>query len=233
MRYDFFVREKQDLIEAVETFGIVPYFANSIPGFSLEEHCHPAALWSDTQDCSWDWKGPVIRETNCAYGKFFEKKAAYVSRDWFCDLANWRRDGYDFDARYDDGLARFEDKELYELIDARAPILSKELRSDGGYACSGRFGRKAEGKKGFEGSITRLQEQGYVLICDFVYSADKYGKRRGWGVAAYSTPEKFMGDAFTQKVYARSPEESYERLLSHLRELLPDAPEKDLRRFLK
>ena len=72
-----------------------------------------------------------------------------------------------------------------------------------------------------------------MVICDFVYSADKYGNRRGWGVAAYSTPEKFMGEAFTERVYARSPEESRDRLLEHLHELLPAASEKELRRFLK
>ena len=79
-------------------------------------------------------------------------------------------------------------------------------------------------------SLTRV---GYVLICDFVYSADQYGNRRGWGVAAYSTPEKFMGAAFAEKVYDRSPEESHARLLEHLHELLPDASDKELRRFLK
>ena len=149
------------------------------------------------------------------------------------DLANYRRDGYDFDARYDDGLARFDDKELFELIDANAPILSKELRALGGYAYTARSGQKTEGKKGFDASITRLQELGYVVISDFVYSEDKYGNRRGWGVASYSTPEKFMGSDFTDRVYARSPEESYARLLAHLHELLPEAGEKELRRFLK
>ena len=92
MSYSFYVRTKQDLIDAVQTFGIVPYFSTSIPGFSLEEHCHPTALWSDTGNDSWAWKGPVIQETGCAYGKFFEKMSAYVSRDWFYDLANSRRD---------------------------------------------------------------------------------------------------------------------------------------------
>ena len=215
MRFDFYVRTKEDLIEAVEAFGIVPYFANSLPGFSLEEHCHPAAaLWSDTGECSWDWKGPVIRETNCAYGKFFEKKAIYVSREWFLDLANYRRDGYDFDARYDDGLARFDDKELFELIDANAPILSKELRALGGYAYTARSGQKTEGKKGFDASITRLQELGYVVIGDFVYAEDKFGNRRGWGVASYSTPEKFMGSGFTDHVPAAVS--CYDRIVHQL-----------------
>ena len=232
MAYNFYVRSKQDLIHAVQEFGIIPYFATSIPGFSLEEHCPPEVLFSDIGDDTWEWKGPVIRETGCAYGKFFEKKSAYVSREWFYDLANYRRDGYDFDARYDDGLAKFQDKQLYDLVDQNAPILSKELRRAGGYAYSGRW-QKTEGKKGFDTSITRLQEQCYVIISDFVYTTDKNGNRRGWGVAEYSTPEHAMGKVFSERVYKRSPEESYFRLLEHLAKLLPSATEKELKKFLK
>ena len=232
MAYDFTVRTKQDLIAAVREYGILPYFATSIPGFSLEEHCSPWVLFNDTEENTWEWKGPVIRETGCAYGKFFEKKAAYVRRDLFLDLANYRRDGYDFDARYDDGLAKFQDKQLYDLIDENAPVLSKVLHRSGGYAYSGRW-QKTEGKKGFDTTVTRLQEQCYVIISDFVYTTDKKGNRRGWGVAEYTTPEKFMGAAFSEQVYQRSPQESYARLLEHLARLFPRAAEKDLKRFLK
>ena len=45
MSYDFWVRTKQDLVDAVNTYGIVPYFSTSIPGFSLEEHCSPYILF--------------------------------------------------------------------------------------------------------------------------------------------------------------------------------------------
>ena len=231
MRYDFYVRTKQDLIDAVREYGIVPYFTSAIPGFSLEEHCHPRVLFNDTEENTWFWKGPVIQETGCAYGKFFGKKAAYVRRDLFLDLANYRRDGYDFDARYEDGLARFQDKQLYDAICEHAPILSKELRSAGGYAYSGRW-QKTEGVRGFDASVTRLQEQCYVIISDFVFTTAKNGTRRGWGVAEYSTPEKQMGSAFSERVYRRAPAESRDRLLEFLHALLPDASEKELRRFL-
>ena len=232
MEYDFYVRKKQDLIDAVETFGIVPYFSTSIPGFSLTEHCHPAALWSDDGEDSWAWKGPVIQATGCAYGKFFEKKAAYVSREIFLDLANYRRDGYDFDARYDDGLAKYQDKLLFDLIEQNAPVLSKALRQTGGYAYSGRW-QKTDGAKGFDTSVTRLQEQCYVIISDFVYTVDRHGNKRGWGVAQYDTPERFMGAGFTDRVYARSPAESYKRLMEHLTRLFPRVPEQALKKFLK
>ena len=37
MAYDFYVQTKRDLIDAVQEYGVVPYFASAIPGFSLEE----------------------------------------------------------------------------------------------------------------------------------------------------------------------------------------------------
>ncbi len=223
----FTVRTKEDLLEAIERFGFLPFFAGSIPGFSLEEHAAADVWYSAADDTwkAWDWKGPVIRESRCAYGKFFESKAVFISREWFPDFANYRRDGYDFDARFDDGLASFRDRELFELVDANAPVLSRELKRIGNY-------RKG-GKKGFETSITRLQAQGYVLISDFVYAADKLGQPYGWGVAEYSTPERFFGGDFCSRVYRRTPEESYERLFQHLQTLFPDADDAVIRKVLK
>ncbi len=225
--YDFTIRTKADLASAVETYGFVPLFSNSIPGFSAEEHAAPEVWYSPgTADWKiWDWKGEVIVDTGCAYGKFFENKAVFISREWFTDFANYRRDGYDFDARYDDGLAQFRDKELYELLDANAPILSKGLKRIGNY-CKG-------GRKGFDTIITRLQAQCYVLTSDFVYERDKNGKTYGWGVAEYTTPEKLFGKEFEDAVYRRTPEESYRRLLEHLCSLFPDVDESMIRKILK
>ena len=226
-RYNFTIRTKQDMIRAVEAFGFLPFFSGSIPGFSVEEHVVRDVWYSALTDewKVWEWKGPVIRESGCAYGKFFENKAVFISSEWFPDFANYRRDGYDFDARFDDGLAPFRDKELFELLDAEAPVLSKQLKLDGNY-------RKG-GKKGFDTIITRLQAQGYVLISDFVYAKDKVGRPYGWGIAEYSTPERFFGPAFCDRVYQRTPEESYQRLFSHLRDLFPDVKEEILRKVLK
>ena len=224
---DFVIDSMADLIGAVKEYGFLPLFCNSIEGFSVEEHV-TWDCWYHAGDGSWpvwEWKGPVIRQTGCAYGKFFEKKACYISAEWFPDFANYRRGGYDFDARWDDGLAAAGDKRLYDLIESSAPILSRELKKSGDY-------RKG-GTKGFDTVINRLQAQCYVLISDFVYMRDRFGEPYGWGVAEYSTPELFMGEEFTERVYRRSPEESYERILSHFKEMFPDTDEKTLRKFLK
>lgn len=223
-RMNFIIETKQDLIDVVQEIGILPFFCNSLPGFSVEEHAAPSAWFSDEPGV-WEWKGPVIQEAGCAYGKFFEKKAAFISADWFPDFANYRRDGYDFDARFDDGLASYRDKQLFDLLDARAPVLSKTLKREGNY-------RKG-GTTGFDTSMNRLQAQGYVVISNFVYMKDRYGKEYGWGVAEYSTPEKFFGETFTSAVYQRQPEDSFQRLLEHLHEILPGASDKSLRSFLR
>lgn len=89
------------------------------------------------------------------------------------------------------------------------------------------------GNKGFDTAIIRLQEQCYVITSNFAYMTDKNGQPYGWGVAEYSTPEKFMGAAFTDKVYQREPEESYQLILDHLKKILPQASMEQIKKILK
>ena len=56
--FDFIVRTKQDLIDAVQEFGIVPLFENAIPGFSVEEHVVPAVWFDSEQDGVWEYTTP-------------------------------------------------------------------------------------------------------------------------------------------------------------------------------
>ena len=188
---DFIINSKTDLINAINEFGFLPFFANSIEGFSIEEHI-TRDCWYDSDDGvwnAWEWKGPVIRES-----------------------------------RYDDGLANYRDKTLYELVDFNAPIISKRLKQLGNY--------KKGGNKGFDTIITRLQSQCYVIISDFVYMKDKFGRPYGWGVAEYSTPERFMGNSFSERVYEKQPQESYEIILEHFSKLFPDEDLKKLKKFI-
>lgn len=217
------INSRNDLICAIDELGFLPFFKNSVEGFSIEEHISPEC-WFSAEEGAWEWKGSVIRENGCAYGKFFDRKAVFISKELFPDFANYRRDGYDFDALYDEGKARKSDKVLYDLIDENAPIISKKLKKLGDY-------RKG-GNKGFDSAVTRLQEQGYVIISDFVYLTDKHGERYGWGVAEYSTPEKFMGAGFTERVYRRDPQKSYEILFDKLKKILPYSSDEQIKRIL-
>jgi hypothetical protein len=71
-----------------------------------------------------------------------------------------------------------------------------------------------------------------VLVNDFKYMTDKYGREYGWGVAEYATPEKFFGEGFYEKTYCKEPEESYEKLFRHISGLFPNAKEADIRKVL-
>lgn len=217
------VHNADELLRLVEDIGFLPFFANEMGGFSIEDCC-PRELWFTDVEGPWEWKGPAARSCRCAYGKFFRGKAGFISRQWFPEFANYRRDGYDFDARWDDGLAQRKDKEIYDVLADQGALLSKKLKE----YCNYRKG----GNKGFDTVITRLQMQTYVTVADFVYMRDRFGKQYGWGVAEYTTPEKLFGYDTVTAAYTHSPEESQKRIFAHLSGLLPDATEKQLARLI-
>ena len=203
-RYARQLHSADGLIAAVEQYGFLPFFRNEIHGFSIEELCPPELWFADDVDGPWEWKGPAARSGKCLYGKLFNKKAGFVSREWIPDFANFRRDGYDFDARWDDGLASYKDKELYEAIAGEGRMLSKRLKEALNY-------RKG-GNTGFETCITRLQMQSYVCIADFVYMQDKYGRPYGWGVAEYAHCET--------AAYAPEPVQEHRRVRRYQYEMM-------------
>lgn len=222
MLNNFIVRSISDLSQMVQECGFLPLLKNRIPGFSVEEHT-PTDLWFvDGVDGPWEWKGPVIREIGCAYGKFFQGKAGFISAEWYPDFANYRRDGYDFDARYDDGLAKYQDKQVYDILAEYPSLLSREWRKLTGYKKRGEF----------DAIVNRLQMQGYVTTVDFEYPRDSRGNPYGWGLARYATPELHFGSAFTGRVYSREPLESKKRIWEHLRTLLPLATESQIKKLI-
>lgn len=221
----FNIKSAEDIVKLVQETGFLPFFKNGIRGFSVEEHC-PAELWfAEGADGPWEWKGPAIRSGKCFYGKFFNGKAGFISNIWFPHFANFRRDGYDFDSRCDEGLAPYKDKTVFDTVAKKGKLLSKELK----YLCNFRKG----GNTGFETIITRLQMQTYVVISDFVYMRDKYGKIYGWGVSEYSTPEKLDGYDFVTSAYKTEPQKSYEKIAAHLKSVLPEATERQFADILK
>ena len=218
------LRSPEDIAALTEEWGFLPFFAGEIPGFSVEECCPPELWFSEDADGPWEWKGPVARSRRCVYGKFFGGRAGFISREWLPDFANFRRDGYDFDARYDDGLASHKDKTVYDTVAEHGALLSKELKR----LCN--YGKG--GNTGFDTVITRLQMQAYLTVGDFVYMQDKYGKPYGWGVAKYTTPEALFGYDFVSSAYGREPEESRARIAAHLGNILPGVNEKQILKLI-
>lgn len=107
----------EELKLKIEDWGFLPFFAGEIPGFSVEEMTDPSAWWTgDPGSDPWEWRQRIAGEGKIAYGKFFNKKAGFISKKWFPCFANYRRDGYDFDARWDDELASYRQKKIMSLF---------------------------------------------------------------------------------------------------------------------
>lgn len=94
------IHNAMELEALVQQMGFLPFFSCAIPNFSIKEFT-PSRYWFvEDVDGPWEWRMELARRGVVAYGKLFAKKAGLVSREWYPDLANYRRNGYDFDARY-------------------------------------------------------------------------------------------------------------------------------------
>ena len=93
------IQSWDELIEWIDEIGFLPLFKNEVDGFSVEENTADLYWWSgDEAQDPWEWRCLMARSGKVAYGKFFGKKAGFISKAWFPHFANWRRDGYDFDS---------------------------------------------------------------------------------------------------------------------------------------
>lgn len=214
-------------VELIEKIGFLPLFKNGIDGFSLEEYTAPEFWWSgDAEKDPWEWREIIAREGKVAYGKFFDKKAGFISTEWLSHFANCRRDGYDFDALWDDGKAQARAKKIMDLYVedlSDSEYYSFELEKKAG------FGK--HGEKGFDGVLTALQMQIYLCVSDFRQRRNKIGEPYGWPIAVYATPEHLWGYESVTSAYSVSPSESAAKIAEHMRGLFPDADGRKIRKI--
>ena len=174
------------------------------------------------------WREIIARSGKVAYGKFFDKKAGFISVEWLPVFANYRRDGYDFDARYEDGKAPRKHKKIMDnFIEDKvdSEILSNQLKVMAG------FGK--DGEKGFDGVVTTLMMQLYLCNSDFRKRKNKKGHEYGWNVAEYCAPEHLWGyDAVTAD-YKIDPKDSWQKIVDHMHEIYPIATDKQIKKVLK
>ena len=219
------LRSPEDLLEMVREVGFLPLFSNEIPGFSVEEHT-PAADWwiDDPARDPWAWRQLLAPNQYVAYGKFFDRKAGFVSREWFPDFANYRRDGYDAEGLYEDGKMKHRNKQILDALEPDEQGKGLELLS-----CA--LKKKAAVTKGFEGALAELQMQTFLIMGDFRQRQNKYGQGYGWHVAAIMTPETKWGYDEVNGC-GRTPEESGQRIREQLKRFWPEAPERALDRMI-
>jgi len=214
-----------DLLKLIREVGFLPLFSNDIPGFSVEEHTCAEDWWiDDPARDPWAWRQVLAPNDGTAYGKFFDKKAGFVSKEWFSAFANYRRDGYDYEGLYEDGKLNSRGKKILDIFglneNAEGPgILSFEIK------------RRAALEKGFEGALTDLQMKTFLIMSDFRQRRNKYGEAYGWHVAELMTPESKWGyDAVSN--CGEKPDESRDRIFEQIRKHWPKASDAELRKIV-
>jgi len=219
-----------DLIALIHRIGFIPLFENSIPGFSVEENT-PADFWwtGDSERDPWEWRMILARDPEIAYGKMFHRRAGFISKEWFPAFANYRRNGYDFDALYEDGMASYRAKAIMDVFALDEKMTGREIMS---YDIKAEAGFGKGGHKNFEGVLTDLQIQTYLIMSDFRQKKNKLGQEYGWHIAAFETPETKWGYENTTALYKEDPSESWGRILGQMRIHFPDADEKEIRKVL-
>lgn len=205
-----------ELVDYINEIGFLPLLRMGIDGWSAEDAVDEESQYTRLPDGGWEWplwewKGSVLRESRCAYGKFFKRKAAFVSSEWWPDFCNYRRSLYPYP---EEGSV---EEAVLATLKSEGSLITRELRA----AC-GFIGPKMRSR--FDAYLTRLEMGCYIVTEDFIYPHDSHGREYGWGWSLLTTPESLFGrEACCPD---RTPQESYDRLLEHFRKILPDMPEK-------
>ena len=212
-----------ELIDYINKVGFLPLLNMGIGEWSAE-----AVLDEDYQYMMlpdggwewplWEWKGDIIRETGCAYGKFFNQKATFITRKWWTDFCNYRRSIHPHPEE-----GSIEDT-ILEILSLNGSMITRELRKACGFT-----GPKMRSK--FDGFISRLQMGGWIVTEDFVYPHDKHGHKYGWGWSLLTMPENLFGREACHPDH--TPEESYQRLINHFHKILPELSDKEIEKLIK
>ena len=232
-----------ELMAYIQEIGFLPLLDSGIAGYSAEDIVDEDNRYVVFPDGGWDWplwkwKGPIVQEGNCVYGKFFAGKAGFISRAWWPDFCNYRRSRRPAPAE-----GSIEESILLTLQE-HGSMITRELRAACGFTGpSLRTNKRLRGSalqeggrpKGsmrskFDGYITRLQMACRIVTEDFVYPRDKHNNEYGWGWALLTTPEQLLGHESLK--CPRTPEESYRRLLAHFHTILPDASDRQIEKLI-
>ena len=219
------------MVETVKDLGIVPFFENSIHGYSIEEMT-PPEFWFDGDELGpWDWKIACVQSGEIAYGKFlWGGKAAFATVECYRELMNYRR-----------SLPKYQPsgplQKIMDYVDENGSITIREVRA--------LLGVK---KAAADAAIARLENQTRLVIGDFqrVYRGPDL-HYNGWQTASFCKPDdlfgapesespRWKGFPFADDAQSIStdhtPEESLQWLRQRVLTIAPHATPKELDKLL-
>ena len=218
-------RTADDVVARIHEVGFLPLFASAVPGFSVEEHTYAWDWWADNPDRDpWVWRMTIAARDDIAYGKFFDRKAGFVSRSWFPVFANYRRNGYDFEGLYEDGKMNGRAKRILDALKLDEDAVGLERMS-------GELRKQSAVEKGFDNSLIDLQMQTFLLISRFQQKRNRRGEAYGWHLPAFMTPETKWGYEEVNRI-SESTEESWNRIAGQIRRFYPSAEEAEIRKTM-
>lgn len=173
------------MVDYVNEIGFLPLLNIGIPGWSADdvtdEECHymvfPDGGW---EWLLWKWKGSILQSSGCAYGKFFNSKAGFVSREWWPHFCNYRRSVHPTPEE-----GSIEDT-ILTVLGEESSMITRELRAACGFT-----GKNMRSR--FDAYLTRLEMACRIVTEDFVYPVDRHGREYGWGWSLLTTPEQLLG----------------------------------------
>ena len=224
------VTSAEAMLDTIRELGIVPFFENIIPGFSIEEMT-PAQNWFDTQEdlsfTPWDWKIHCVQSGEIAYGKFLlGGKAAFATLEWYRELRAWRQS----QKKYQPDEAQ---RQVLDYLAKNGSIGIKEIR--------GLLGIK---KGQADALIAKLMMQCRVVTGDIirVYRGPDL-HYNGWQFSSFCKPEDLFDSPATPFFAGftaadnglevdHSPQEAYDLLSAKIRSLVPEATDHQIAKLL-
>lgn len=219
MLFERKLKSASDMTELVEEIGFLPLFDVGVKGFSVEEMTR-GQWWTGRPDDPWNWRETAAIEGKIIYGKIFNGRAGFVSKAWFAKFANYRRDGYDFDSRWEEGLETPRNQAIMEYVNKNPMSMTSDIK-------------KQVGKTGFDGALTDLQMKTYLIIRGFDRKKNRYQEPYGWSIGVMDTPENAFGYDFVTSAYAEEAEKSYRDILEHIVNLCPGIDGEALERIIR
>ena len=209
------VIDSLSMMEAIKTCGIIPFFENPVTGFSIEEMTPPGSWFTDEDLGPWDWKVDVVQSGEIVYGKFLcGGKAAFATPEWYAHLRNWRLSQEKY-------KPTTEGRKVLKLIEKEGSCVSRQVRE------------LLNVKKSKSDSVlANLMNGTRLIIGDIqrVYKGPNL-EYKGWQTASYCTPESLF-ERQTEDFGPWHIEESYSKLRNHIKELFPEATEKQLDKII-
>ena len=112
---------------------------------------------------------------------------------------------------------------ILSTLQSSGSLITRELRAACGFTGGGMRSK-------FDAYLTRLEMATYIVTENFIYPRDRHNHEYGWGWSLLNTPEELYGKEVCQ--CERTPEESQQRIFEHLKTILPEASDKQLRKMI-